>query len=153
MLKKLTLADLDSLVPLFDLYCIFYHQQSDVGGVRSFLKDRLVNHDSVIFAFYQEGQAVAFTQLYPQYSSINMQKNWILNDLYVDAQFRRKGIGKQLIECALTFAKNAEAAYIQLETQKTNKEAKSLYEQLGFQEQGCDTEFVVFRKTILSINN
>jgi len=123
---------------LFDKYRVFYHQPSDVALARQFLQQRLYNNESVIFAALdnQDGKIMpaGFTQLYPLYSSVRAKKNWILNDLYVEANYRKQGIGRRLIEAAMNFAKEAGATFVQLETMPDNTTAQRLYESIGFEQ-------------------
>ena len=123
---------------LFDQYRVFYHQPSDIALAKGFLQQRLFNNESVIFAAVdnQDNATVAagFTQLYPLYSSVSATKNWILNDLFVAATYRKQGIGRKLIEAAMQFAKAQGAGFIQLETTPENTTAQRLYEAIGFQQ-------------------
>ena len=91
VISKATLNDLDSLVPLFDAYRQFYGQLPDLEGARTFLSGRMERGESVVFLAFEEDRAVGFTQLYPQFSSVGMDRNWLLNDLYVDERARKKG--------------------------------------------------------------
>ena len=121
---------------LFDKYRVFYHQPSDIALARQFLQQRLSNNESVIFAAVDSENGritpAGFTQLYPLYSSVRAQKNWILNDLYVEAAYRKQGIGRKLIEAAMQFAMGEGATFIQLETMPDNITAQRLYESIGF---------------------
>ncbi len=90
-------------------------------------------------------QPVGFTQLYPKYSSVSMSKNWILNDLYVDNDYRKQGIGEDLIKTAMEFARNQSATFVQLETAVDNYTAQSLYEAIGFKKQAEDKEFFLYK--------
>lgn len=87
---------------------------------------------------------VGFTQLYPKYSSARAIKNWILNDLFVDTDHRRKGIGASLIQAAIKFAKEEEAEFLQLETARDNSTAQSLYKSVGFKKQELDLNFLLY---------
>ncbi|HEY0244967.1 MAG TPA: GNAT family N-acetyltransferase [Mucilaginibacter sp.] len=144
-IKRIAVNEVQFVVNLFDSYRVFYKKQSDLGLAERFLKDRLANNESVIFVAFIDETPVAFTQLYPKYSSANAIKNWILNDLFVNEQYRKQGIGKQLIDTAIDFAKNNDAKYVQLETAIDNYNAQHLYEAIGFLKQGPDTEFLVYR--------
>lgn len=123
---------------LFDQYRIFYQQASNMELARQFLYQRLLNNESIIFAAidHENGQPIAtgFTQLYPLYSSVRATKNWILNDLFVDKNYRKQGVGRKLIEVAIRFAKDQGATFIQLETTPENSTAQRLYEAMGFQQ-------------------
>ena len=137
-IQRIDTSTLYLVETLFDKYRVFYQQPSDVTLARQFLQQRLSNNESVIFAAAdnQNGETIpaGFTQLYPLYSSVRTQKNWILNDLYVEANYRKQGIGRKLIEAAMHFAKGEGATYIQLETMPDNTNAQRLYESIGFEQ-------------------
>ena len=82
--------NLEELVPLFDQYRLFYKQDSDLHGAKVFLTDRFNNNESVIFLAYFNGNPVGFTQLFPMFSSVSMQRSYVLNDLFVTAAYRKK---------------------------------------------------------------
>jgi hypothetical protein len=46
-IQKATLNELNFLTELFDSYRVFYKQESDFEGARAFLKERLINEDSL----------------------------------------------------------------------------------------------------------
>lgn len=132
---RATLDHLDLLVPLFDGYRCFYEQPSDLDGAHEFLKNRLEGQESVVFIALsdrKDASALGFTQLYPLFSSVGMQRTWLLNDLYVAAEARRTGTARQLMAAAEDFARSDGAQGLALETQKDNASAKALYETLGW---------------------
>lgn len=131
-IRKATINDLDALVELFDLYRVFYEQSSDLSGAKEFIKERLHNEDSVIFLAYDENDFIGFTQLYPSFSSVSMQRIWVLNDLYVKTSGRGKGFGKNLVRTAIAFAEETNAKGVLLETNQENSTAQNLYEKIGF---------------------
>ncbi len=88
--SRARLSDLEGLVELFDCYRMFYHQMSDRLGARKYLEDRLSHDESVIFVALQRDEYVGFTQLYPSFSSVYMERIWKLNDLYVSSQVRNR---------------------------------------------------------------
>lgn len=131
-IHQATINDLDSLTELFDFYRLFYKQESDLNGARAFLEERLIKKESVIFITYDDGEPVGFTQLFPSFSSVSMQKSWVLNDLYVKETARRKGVATELINKAIGLAEETKAKGILLETGKENVKAQKLYETIGF---------------------
>ncbi|MFF2457894.1 GNAT family N-acetyltransferase [Peribacillus simplex] len=131
-IQKATLHELESLTELFDLYRVFYEQASDPGRAREFLRERLTNGESVIFMAYDEGNPIGFVQLYPSFSSVSMMRSWVLNDLFVKESARKKGFGEELLNAAITFAREAGAKGVSLETGKDNVNAQRLYEKTGF---------------------
>jgi GNAT superfamily N-acetyltransferase len=126
-----TIADLDKLVPLFNGYRVFYKQPSDQKTARKFLNERLSKEDSIIFlAIAASGEAVGFTQLYPSFSSVYMQRVYILNDLFVTSKTRKQGVGEALMKRAKQFAIKEGCKGLTLETDIDNP-AQKLYKKLG----------------------
>ncbi|MGK0179325.1 MAG: ribosomal protein S18 acetylase RimI-like enzyme, partial [Nitrospinales bacterium] len=98
----------------------------------SFLKSRFKNKDSVILIAHENSQMGGFIQLYPSFSSVGMQKIWILNDLFVNIDFRRQNVARNLMEAAKKYAKETGALRIDLATQISNIFAQNLYESMGY---------------------
>jgi ribosomal protein S18 acetylase RimI-like enzyme len=136
--NKIIKASLDNIsvaAPLFDAYRVFYKKPSDIKSAESFLYNRIKNQESVIFLYFHHKQEVpvGFTQLYPSFSSVGMNKIFILNDLYVDESYRKQGVGRELMHYANKFAIENGAAKLTLETAKTNLSAQKLYTSEGYQ--------------------
>lgn len=126
----------DEVAELFDGYRVFYGQASDFEKARTFLQARIQNDESVIFAVASEaGKLVGFTQLYPLFSSVQAQRVWLLNDLFVAPDARRQGVGEMLMETARQFAFETGARGLALETGVDNHNAQALYEKLGYEKQ------------------
>jgi ribosomal protein S18 acetylase RimI-like enzyme len=127
------LEDLEGVSALFNLYREFYEQEADLEGAKIYIKERLENEDSVIFVVKDEEEKyLGFTQLYPTFSSISMKRAWILNDLYVDAEARKQGIGEMLLDKARGLAVETGAKSISLSTAPDNVSAQRLYERYGY---------------------
>ncbi len=125
--------DLEALVELFDAYRVYYRQPSSRRRVRAFLESRLKRQDSVILiADSGAASPAGFTQLYPSFSSVALARLWILNDLYVDAGARRRGVATALLEAARRHALATGAVRLVLETLPDNAPAQALYRKLGW---------------------
>ncbi|MBK5273269.1 MAG: GNAT family N-acetyltransferase [Bacteroidia bacterium] len=148
-IKRINSSEIYLVIDLFDKYRIFYKQQSDMVLARDFIRMRLDNNESVIFVALisdiDKLIPVGFTQLYPKFSSVRAIKNWILNDLYVEEEFRKQGIGEKLIKAAIDFSKENKARFLELSTAIDNYTAQRLYEQIGFKKQMPDNEFYSYR--------
>ncbi len=131
--RKATIQDLLQLAELFDQYRVFYHKASDIPAAENFLKQRIENKDSEIFVAESEGKLTGFVQLYPLFSSTRMKRYWLLNDLYVNKNYRGKGFSKKLIEEAKQLAKSTDASGVLLETGKSNDIGNQLYPSCGFE--------------------
>ncbi len=117
---------------LFDAYRQFYQQPSDPLGAAAFLRERIERNESVVFLALLDGAVAGFTQLYPCFSSTSMKRLWILNDLFVVPEARRRGVAQALMERARQLALQTSAEGLALETAVTNQSAQRLYEQLGW---------------------
>lgn len=131
IIKKAQLADLPDLVPLFDGYRMFYRQTSNFVGAREFLRERIKNDESQIFMVYIEENAVAFVQFYPLFSSVSMEPMLLLNDLYVEENYRGQGIGRALIDKGKAICRENNLKGLALQTEVDNP-AQKLYEAVGF---------------------
>ncbi len=125
-------ANVEIIAPLFDLYRQFYQQPPDPEAAAAFIKERLEQKESVIFMACLHARPAGFTQLYPLFSSVNMCRSWVLNDLYVLPEYRQMGIGYALLEKAKAHARATGASGLLLETASDNLQAQMLYEKNGW---------------------
>ena len=124
--------DLIQLSILFNSYRVWYKKESDTDGARKFLEERIDNRDSHIYVCEEENVLLGFVQLYPLFSSTRMNKLWLLNDLFVNAESRGKGISVKLIDKAKELVRKSGACGMFLETDKTNTIGNQLYPKTGF---------------------
>jgi len=135
---RATPADVGDIAPLFDAYRRFYGKPPDVEAARRFLFARLSKDESVLFIARLEGRMAGFVNLYPVFSSVNLTRQWILNDLFVAPAARKLGVGRALTERARQLAEATRANGLALETAIGNQAAQKLYESLGWKR---DDEF------------
>lgn len=145
--RQAVLADLETIVPLFDSYRQFYGRPSDPDAARTFLLERFNHGESVLFLAFDAETPVGLTQLYPMFSSISLARTLILNDLFVSSTARRRGVGSQLLSAAVEYAKNLGAVKLSLATEITNETAQALYQSLGWQ---LDEQFRVYHLPLVS---
>ena len=131
-IKKAGIEDIPDAAPLFDGYLIFYKQESDIKAAAHFLRERITKKESAIFIAYVNEIPVGFCQLYPLFSSVGMQRTWLLNDLYVHASARKQGVAKQLLEAAKQYGTTNNAKWLLLQTGNDNFAAQSVYEKNGW---------------------
>lgn len=131
-IRQAASGDLEALVPLFDAYRVFYRRASDPEAARNFLRDRLERKESVVFLAFDGADAIAFTQLYPSFSSVSMARIFVLNDLFVAPEARRCGVGSALLKKAAGYARSEGAVRLALTTELTNSTAQSVYERNGW---------------------
>ena len=131
-IKKASIEDLESIAVLFDAYRVFYRKESDLDSAVVFIKERIINNESIIYLAIFEDVAVGFTQLYPIFSSTRMKRVWLLNDLYITKNNRGKGISKMLLNQSKQLARDTKAAAVVLETEKSNDIGNQLYPSADF---------------------
>jgi GNAT superfamily N-acetyltransferase len=127
------IVDLEVLSVLFDGYRQFYGRDSNLAAAKQFLLDRFNHAESVVFIAYEGSNPIGFTQLYPSFSSVSLERIFILNDLFVTESGRRKGVGSALISAAVEYAKAVGALRLGLSTALTNTNAQALYESEGWE--------------------
>lgn len=92
------------------------------------------NPDKVIFLCYSDEECIG---------QIRLRKNWnkycYIEDIAVSSEFRGIGIGKSLLQTAISWAKSGELCGIMLETQDLNISACRFYKKCGFKIGGVDT--------------
>lgn len=127
-------TDLELLSELFDGYRVFYRKDSDIDTAKEFLAERIKNRDSEIFVCETtKNKLIGFVQLFPLFSSTRMKKMWLLNDLFVNPEYRGKGVSVKLIERAKKLVKDSSACAMFLETEKSNLIGNNLYPKTGFE--------------------
>jgi len=133
---------IDQVVDLFDAYRVWYRKSSDKENAKEFLLERMKSKESIVYIAEDEnGKLLGFTQLYPIFSSTRMKRMWLLNDLFVHAESRGKGISKMLINKAKDLAKSNNAYGILLETEKSNDIGNHLYPSMDFELEGNNFYF------------
>ena len=147
MVRQATIHDLAQLIPLFDSYRQFYGRASDVAAAGEFLLARFLNNESTVLIAHEGERAIGFTQLYPSFSSISLARIFILNDLFVHEQARRKGVASALMSAAVKFATALGADRLSLSTAITNDAAQALYHSAGWKR---DDQFLVYDFAILT---
>ncbi|MRH99881.1 GNAT family N-acetyltransferase [Kriegella sp. EG-1] len=130
-ISKVTIKNINEVAPLFDAYRVFYKQETDLEAASQFLLNRLTNNESLILKATFFNKVVGFTQLYRTFSSVSLQSTYILNDLYVEEDYRKNGIGKALLNEAKKICIADNYKGLALETAIDNP-AQKLYEKLGW---------------------
>jgi len=130
--RHASLDDAEAIAPLLDKYRQFYGESSDLARSLEFIKQRFFLGESVIVVAEFNHEIIGFTQLYPSFSSVTLQRLWILNDLYVEASKRKKGAGLALLNAAKTFAQSTNAKQLFIEGADDNPRARDLYTRFGF---------------------
>jgi ribosomal protein S18 acetylase RimI-like enzyme len=130
--RRASLEDIGAIGGLYDAYRQFYGMPPDLEHAVSYLRDRLTNNDSVVFVAEDHHEIVAFCQLYPSFCSVFMGPIFVLYDLFVRPESRRRGAAATLLVLAEQHADSHGALRMDLKTARTNQAAQSLYEAAGW---------------------
>ena len=95
------------------------------------MSKRLTNEDSVVFVCENTDSSLVGLQLYPVFSSTRMSLLWVLNDLFVEETFRRKSIGRQLVNRCQQHCKET-GARIDTRNRSDKLYCNLLYTDMGF---------------------
>src|ERR1700674_5462823 len=139
-IERAELRHVDEIAPLFDAYRRFYGRVDDPRA-RSFLEERVARHESVVFVARLQGAAIGFTQLYPCFASVSLERMFVLYDLFVAPQARRSGAAAALLRAGVEYAAGQGAGQLMLQTAVTNLPAQSVYEREGWVR---DNDFYVY---------
>src|SRR5262245_25073805 len=120
LIRQAVLSDIEALASLLDQYRQFYGRESDLQVVREFFLVRFNHGESVLFIAYEVGELAGFVQLYPSFSTASLARTFILNDLFVSENCRRKKVGVLLLEATTDFVKSLNAVQLTLSTAATN---------------------------------
>lgn len=145
IVRRATLEDLSALAVLFDEYRQFYGESSNLQQSSNFLEQRFKNAESIIFVNLKGEVLTGFVLLYRGFSSIQCRNYFVLDDVYVSPQFRRQGAARQLIDTAILFAGQENAAKVWVDTPKDNYQSHQLYISMGFK---ADNTLVSFERKL-----
>jgi GNAT superfamily N-acetyltransferase len=137
-IRQAAIQDLQRLVPIFDSYREYFGQKKDPEMVAQFLFDRFEHLESIIFIAEQQDEVIGFAQLYPVFSSLTLQRVWLLNDFFIAEEYRGSGGGSHLFTTVKEFTLLTKSKGIELSVEHTNKKAWSFWEKQGFK---LDEEF------------
>ena len=132
IIRKADMGDIKEVAVLFDQYRMFYKQDTDIGGAQKFLTQRMQQNESVIFVAILDHIMIGFTQLYPIFSSVSMQRAWLLNDLFVAPEARGSGAADKLLKAAQQMGADTSSRWMVLQTATTNHRAQKVYERNGW---------------------
>ena len=137
MTKQITLATLSEIEELVHLLNVLFAQdiefEPDYEKQKAGL-EQIISNPSVgeILVMKIDGNVVGMVSLLYSFSTALGGKVAILEDMVVAKEFRRKGLGKQLLREAIAFARQRGCLRLTLLTDFDNDAAISFYQNAGF---------------------
>lgn len=128
------LDHLDQLTPMFIRYRELYGAMPQPEASKDFLVERLNQQEAVILLAFEDDVLLGFCLVYPSFSSVSLRPIWILNDMYVAEDARRKQVAQQLLKALSEQARNNDAVRLRVSIHASNEIAQRLYESASFLE-------------------
>lgn len=126
--------DIPQLSNLMMQYIVDFYQRPrpDEEALRQLIQHIQCNPSSGLqFVAEQNGKLIGFATLYFAFSTLQVKRTAILNDLFVVPDVRGKKAGEQLFRACLSYIRESDFAYMTWETSKDNHAAQSLYNKMG----------------------
>lgn len=142
-ITKIVETDYESLVDLFQ-------EMAEFQGVPEKMKnslEQMENEKECINGFVaknDEGKIIGYAVCFFAYFTW-IGKSLYMDDLYVRDEYRGQGIGSNLVDAVITYAKEEKCNKLRWQVGKWNKGAIKFYEKLGVEvnkdEMNCDLIF------------
>jgi len=143
-LRPVTADDHAAWLPLWQAYQRFYETRIDEAVSAGTWQRMLDTSEPTNAALaWVDGKAVGMVHWIYHRSNWTVENACYLQDLYVDANQRGKGVGRQLIELVYDTARQAGCTKVHWLTHETNATGISLYEQVAER-----PGFIQFRKAL-----
>ena len=109
--------------------------------VKDYFNNVIKNDDNILLCYEENKKIKGYIYLKP--IDDENKKGYLIDGLYVDTEYRNKGIATKLIESALDIIKKSDAEFIDINVMAGNKKAINLYKHFGF-----DVFKINFRKSL-----
>lgn len=135
-------SDIAELVPLMEAYCEFYRWPSPgEEELEAMARAEIQAPDSAGMIFVARPQdesdepekIVGFVHVTWKMSLLHATRVAVMEDLYVDPDFRRRGIAGSLIDAVAARARDLGAPCLQWVTEPSNTTAQEVYSRTGAQ--------------------
>ncbi|WP_102261490.1 GNAT family N-acetyltransferase [Mesobacillus jeotgali] len=135
--------DIPKLYHLMTQYIVDFYKKPEPNEaeLKNLIQHLQYHPDSGLqFVAEKEGEIVGFATLYFTFSTLQVKRAAILNDLFVSADARGYRAGEQLFKKCLSHIRENNFAYMTWETAKDNYIAQSLYNKMG----GKQSDWLVY---------
>ena len=100
--------------------------------VNNYFKNIIKNENNILLCYEEDNIIKGYIYLKPVNN--DSQNCYLIDGLYVDNEYRNKGIATKLIENALNVIKETNVAVVDINVMANNSVAISLYKRFGFNE-------------------
>ncbi len=126
-------AQYEELLPLIGAYQRFYRVDDvDEDRNRDFFRRFLEPSDvGLLLGARAEDRFLGYACLFWHFTSTRAAETVLMNDLFVAAEARGRGVGRALIEASAEVARARGAAHLEWATEPDNHTAQRLYDSTG----------------------
>ncbi|MFL5896680.1 MAG: GNAT family N-acetyltransferase [Thermoleophilaceae bacterium] len=127
-------GDLAELLPLMRGYCDFYETSPPDDALLAMARALIADPDREGVQFIargDDGTPLGFATVFWMWSTTKAARIGVMNDLFVAAAGRRRGVGAALIARCRDLVRERGAALLQWQTAPDNHGAQALYERVG----------------------
>lgn len=132
-------SEVSQMIPLFVRYMEFYQRDINEAEFQSYFESIIEDERVFVFLAQIAGKPAGLMVVYRSFSSFECGKILFLNDLWVEPDFRTRGVGQALMDKVKSLARETGCKRVDLQTDLKNKKARKLYENSGMV---ADTEFI-----------
>ena len=100
--------------------------------VQDYFKNVIKNNKNILLGYIIDNQIIGYTYL--KYIVEDNNKGYLIDGLYIEEAYRRKGYAKELLEYALNLLDKENPDFIDINVLYANEKARNLYKSLGFKE-------------------
>lgn len=128
-IRKITLNDLEKV---FEIMKQLYKETLKFEKFQEIYKLKLTDENSYYIVAVENEQIVGILTAELQTKLHREKKQIFIEDLVVDENCRNRGIGKELLQNAINYAKNNACDIVELTSYIDNEKAHKFYENNGF---------------------
>lgn len=142
MIRRAKLADIDRINDLlYQVQQLHADGRPDIfkSGKKKYTDDELAeiigNDKTPIYVYEEDGVVMGYVfciyQITEENSSVYYRKVLYIDDLCIDAQYRRRHIGEKLYEFAVKTARENDCDSVTLNVWDVNPSAEAFYQKMG----------------------
>ena len=132
-IEPITTEQLEQLLPMIAEYQRFYEvEKIDKERNREFFARFVApSENGMLLGAWREDDLIGYACLYWHFTSLVPAETVLMNDLFVAAEARGKGVGRALIDASADISRQRGAHHLEWATAPDNKTAQRLYDSTG----------------------
>ena len=148
--EKLSEKNFDDFVELIKIFADFEKLTPPDEAAKKRLKKDGLGKNARYEAYLTRinGRYVAYTIFFMTYGSFSAMPKLFLEDIFILEDFRRKGLGKKILDFVINIARKRKCRVLDLNVIDWNKNAINFYRKNGFKHVNWDLYRLELKKTI-----